>query len=83
MHCFFGAAVVQRRFTTTATTTPLSLAGQGKGAFIKYHDGATWPKYLTAADIEDILAPHLVDGATPNYNSLAVLLQLGDVRGIN
>ncbi|CUG89379.1 Hypothetical protein, putative, partial [Bodo saltans] len=46
---------------------------------VKYHDPATWPRRLTAAQIQCLLADHLTNpDAPPNYQSLAALQQLGD-----
>ncbi|CUE63850.1 Bodo-specific multi-copy gene family, putative [Bodo saltans] len=48
----------------------------------KYNDPDTWPRNWTAAQIENLLKPFLVQGARPSYNALALLLNAGDVKSL-
>lgn len=49
----------------------------------KYYDARTWPKTFTGLDIGRLLRPNLARSAvSPNYDTLATLLQLGDTESL-
>ncbi|CUG85303.1 Bodo-specific multi-copy gene family, putative, partial [Bodo saltans] len=70
--CVGGGAYDNRRWTTTTadkTTSPT--------------DPQTWPKDWTSADIQKLLRDHLSNPkAPPNYDSFAVLHNIGDYKSL-